>query len=185
LVGVTCVVALKARRGSRHQVVMGGDSAGVSRLDVTLRKDPKVFRNGEFLIGYAGSFRMGQLLRFKFQPPPVMKRGKDPFQYMCTYFVDEVRRTLKKGGFSEIENNVEEGGNFLVGFRGRIFEVGSDFQVGEATSDYAAIGCGDSYALGALAASAVSDPKERVLQALAVAEKFSGGVRSPFVVLRA
>lgn len=181
---VTCIVALKAKKGTCHQVVMAGDSAGVSHLDVTVRKDSKVFRNGEFLIGYTDSFRMGQLLRFKFRPPPPVKR-KDLFEYMCTLFVDEVRRTLKEGGFSEIDNNVEQGGNFLVGFRGRVFEVASDFQVGEAALDFAAIGCGDSYALGALAASALTDPEERVLQALAVAEKFSGGVRAPFLVLRA
>lgn len=181
---MTCIVALKVKRDSRHQVVMGGDSAGVSHLDVTVRKDPKVFRNGECLIGYTSSFRMGQLLRFKFQPPP-MKQGTDPFRYMCTSFVDAVRRTLKKGGFSQVDSNVERGGHFLVGFRGRIFEVDSDFQVGEAIADYAAIGCGDCYALGALEASSVIDPEKRVRQALAVAEKFSGGVRQPFVVLRA
>jgi len=163
---------------------MGGDSAGVAHLDVTLRKDPKVFRNGECVIGYTSSFRMGQLLRFKFRPP-LMKQGTDTFRYMCTSFVDEVRRTLKRGGFSEVDNNVERGGHFLVGFRGRIFEVASDFQVGEAVADYAALGCGDSYALGALEASAVIDPENRVRQALAVAEKFSGGVRPPFIVLRA
>lgn len=162
---------------------MGGDSAGVAYLDVTVRKDPKVFHNGQFLIGYTSSFRMGQLLRFKFHPPP-LKRGRDLFEYMCTSFVDEVRRTLKKGGFSEVENNVEHGGQFLVGVRGRVFEIGGDFQVGESFSAYAAIGCGDAYALGALEASAVTDPEGRVLQALAVAEKFSGGVRAPFVVLR-
>ena len=179
---MTCIVALKAKKGTRHQVVMGGDSAAVSRLDVCVRKDPKVFRSGGFVIGYAGSFRMGQLLRFKLRPPPVKR--KDLFEYMCTVFIDEVRKILKKGGFTEIDNNVEHGGVFLVGARGRIFEIESDFQVGEAMADYAAIGCGGCYALGALAASSGLEPGARVMQALGIAEKFSGGVRAPFLVVR-
>jgi ATP-dependent protease HslVU (ClpYQ) peptidase subunit len=162
---------------------MGGDSAGVAHLDVTIRKDPKVFLNGKFLIGYTSSFRMGQILRFKFVPPPIPKK-KELFEYMCTAFVDSARKALKKGGFSEVSSNVESGGTFLVGIQGCLFSVMSDFQVEESAEPFNAVGCGDSYALGALATQpGDQDPKKRVLQALQVAEKFSGGVRSPFLIL--
>lgn len=176
---MTCIVAVK----NNGRIVMGGDSAGVSHLDVTIRKDPKVFLNGKFLIGYAGSFRMGQLLRFKFVPPAIPNR-QELFEYMCTSFVDSVRRVLKKGGFSEIDSNVERGGTFLIGIRGRLFCIMSDYQVEESAEDYNVLGCGDSYALGSLATQhSEMDPEKRVSQALQVAEKFSGGVRGPFVIL--
>lgn len=162
---------------------MGGDSAGVAHLDVTLRRDPKVFLNGKFLIGYTSSFRMGQILRFKFIPPPI-PRNQDLYKYMCTSFIDVARKALKKGGYSEIDSNVERGGTFLVGVRDRLFNIQQDFQVGESYEDYDTVGCGESYALGAFAAqSEKMDPTKRVVQALQIAEKFSGGVRAPFVIL--
>ena len=52
---MTCIVGLIDGR----RVWMGGDSAGVSGLDITVRADAKVFRNGDFLIGFTSSFRMG------------------------------------------------------------------------------------------------------------------------------
>ena len=63
---MTCIVGLI----DGNRVWMGGDSAGVSGLDITVRSDPKVFRNGDFLIGFTSSFRMGQLLAFRLRPPP-------------------------------------------------------------------------------------------------------------------
>lgn len=176
---MTCIVGIR----SNGHVTMGGDSAGVSHLDVTIRKDPKVFRTDNFLIGYTSSFRMGQILRYKFQPPPIPKR-QDLYEYMCTSFVDQVRKVLKKGGFSEVSSNVESGGTFLIGINGRLFGIYNDYQVEESAELYSAVGCGDSYALGALEAQPTSrDPEKRVLQALQVAEKFSGGVRGPFLIL--
>ena len=163
---------------------MGGDSAGVAGLDVTIRRDPKVFLNGKFLIGYTSSFRMGQILRFKFEPPPIPRKQDLLFQYMCTTFVDRARKALKKGGFSEVSSNVESGGTFLVGIQGHLFSVQSDFQVEESAEDFNSVGCGDSYALGALAVQPPGhDPEKRVRQALQVAEKFSGGVRGPFLIM--
>lgn len=176
---MTCIVALQ----HKGKITMGGDSAGVTRLDVTLRKDPKVFLNGKFLIGYTSSFRMGQILRFKFTPPPIPK-SQDLFEYMCTSFIDVARKSLKRGGFTTVDSNVETGGTFLVGVNGRLFNIQADFQVGESHDDYDTVGCGDSYAFGALASQPTSmDPQKRVLQALQIAEKFSGGVRGPFVIL--
>jgi ATP-dependent protease HslVU (ClpYQ) peptidase subunit len=177
---MTCIVGIAH---GKH-VTIGGDSAGTSSLDVIVRRDPKVFVNGKFVIGYTDSFRMGQLLRFKFVPPRIPKGG-DLFRYMCSDFVEVVRKTLKKGGYAKTSNNVEAGGTFLVGCQGRIFTIFGNYQVAESYDPYNSIGCGDSYALGALAIQdAEMKPEDRCLQALQVAEKFSGGVRAPFVILR-
>lgn len=95
-------------------------------------------------------------------------------------FVDAVRACLLAGGYARKENNVESGGTFLVGFRGRLFRVSGDFQVGESTSRYDAVGCGAAYALGSLAETEGHGTTERVNRALRVAERFSAGVRAPF-----
>lgn len=66
----------------KGKVWIGGDSAGVGGWQITVRKDPKVFRVGDCLIGYTSSFRMGHLLRFKFRPPE-QRPSADDFEYLC------------------------------------------------------------------------------------------------------
>jgi hypothetical protein len=51
---MTCIVGLVD--GGR--VWLGGDSAGVSGWDLTVRADRKVFRNGPYVMGFTTSFRM-------------------------------------------------------------------------------------------------------------------------------
>lgn len=174
---MTCIVGL---RDGEH-VCIGGDSAGVAGLDLVVRADPKVFRNGEFLIGFTSSFRMGQILRYQLNPAPPPE-GIAVEQYMATHFVDAVRECLKAGGFASKVNETESGGSFLVAYRGRLFEIDGDYQVGENLCGYAAVGCGSQVALGALYASQGMAPHSRVLIALHAAEQFSAGVRAPFLV---
>ncbi|MGW6292457.1 hypothetical protein [Streptomyces sp. NPDC055058] len=162
-------------------VYLGGDSAGVAGYALTVRADHKVFRTGPYVLGFTSSFRMGQLLRYAFAPPA--PDGGDLARFMATTFVDAVRDTLKAGGWLRKDSEQEEGGTFLVGVRGRLFRVAGDFQVGEAADGYDAVGCGDELALGALFATARLGlaPRDRLRCALSAAERFSAGVRRPFV----
>lgn len=102
------------------------------------------------------------------------------YAYMVTEFVDAVRDCLKKGGYAEKHNEAEQGGTFLVGYAGHLFEIHGDYQVAETVDGFSACGCGDMIALGALAATVGDPPLERLYKALQAAERFSGGVRSPF-----
>ena len=81
----------------------------------------------------------------------------------------------------------EKGGRFLVGYEGRLFYVGSDYQVGESVDPYDAVGCGSDYAKGAMAAmiqlQSVGDPKQMIEIALAITERNCAGVRAPFNVV--
>src|SRR5689334_11937895 len=122
---MTCIVGV-AHEG---RVVIGADSAGVGGLDLMIRADRKVFRNGDFIMGFTSSFRMGQLLAVKLKPPR-HHPGDDPWRYMVDEFVEAARSCLSNGGFAAKSNNVESGGQFLVGFKGRLFDIESDFQVG-------------------------------------------------------
>lgn len=176
---MTCIVGL-AQGG---HVWLGGDSAGISGWSLTLRADEKVFRNGPFLMGFTTSYRMGQLLRYGLKPPE-HPEGVDVDRYMATTFVDAVRECLKDGGFAKKSSEQEEGGTFIVGYRGGLFTVHDDYQVARRRDSFAAIGCGFEVALGALHASrAELDADYRVRLALEAAERFSAGVRGPFVIL--
>lgn len=178
---MTCIAGI-AQDG---KVWIGGDSAGVAGYALTVRADEKVFVSGEFVYGFTSSFRMGDLLRYAFSPPEQTSKQCDR-AFLVTSWVDALRACLKAGGFAKIENGVERGGTFLVGYRGHLYEVNGDFQVGEAASGYAAVGCGDEFAHGALFATKTGkDAKARVLTALSAAENHSAGVRGPFKVVSA
>jgi ATP-dependent protease HslVU (ClpYQ) peptidase subunit len=175
---MTAIVGLVHRR----TVYIGGDSAGASGWSLTVRADTKVFHNNGYLFGFTTSFRMGQLIRYALKPP---KPTGETDRFMATTFIDAVRECLKEGGWARKDAEREEGGTFLVGVRGRLFTVHEDYQVAEAADGYAAVGCGDELALGALFATANlrMPPERRVETALKAAERFSAGVRGPFVCL--
>src|SRR5271166_3399887 len=105
-------------------IYIGGDSCGVAGLSKTIRADPKVFGNGPFLIGGTSSFRMLQLLRFKFAPP-TQTNLQDDYEYMVTNFIDAARQCFSANGFGDKEGN---GGTFLVGYRGVLYTIEGDHQ---------------------------------------------------------
>ena len=174
---MTCIAGWTENR----KVVIGGDSAGIGGFDLCIRKDSKVFKNGPFLFGFTSSFRMGQLLRFSFVPPS-QDEEQTVYGFMCTTFIDEIRKCLKDGGFSEIDNNQESGGQFLVAYKGRLFKIDGDFQVGESVDKFDACGSGESFAIGALNVlnESSKSPKEKVRIALETAHAYCIGVRPPF-----
>lgn len=181
---MTCIVGLV----DNDRVYIGGDSAGVAGYGLMIRADKKIFKNGNFIMGFTSSFRMGQLLNFKLKTPALFNGDgteKEIYEYMVTDFVDEVRRCLRDGGYAENKSGVESGGTFLVGHKNRLFEIESDYQVGESINGVMAVGCGDDLALGSLYTTGTMDlkPEERIKLALEAAEKYSAGVQRPFYIM--
>lgn len=174
---MTCIVGLV----DEGTVYIGGDSAGTSGWDLILRADQKIFRLGPYLLGFTTSFRMGQLLRYSLTVPRRNQDASDE-RHMATAFIDAVRECLKAGGYATVLNNREEGGAFIVGYRGRLYVIDSDYQVMCPAEPFAAVGCGGQIAHGALYASRDKPPLVRVQLALEAAERFSAPVRAPFVI---
>lgn len=183
---MTCIVGLVDSK--RGRVIIGADSLGVDShsFKKVVRKDRKVFRCGDFIIGCTSSYRMIDILKYKFTPPPPPLLDSDIHKYMCTDFIDEVRKVFKKSGFLKVENTFEEeGGSFLVGYKNKLFYIQGDFQVGESFSGFDSCGCGDSFANGSLYTTSKMkmSAKKRVKLALESAESLSAGVQRPFVLL--
>ena len=174
---MTCIVGLL----DKGKVYIGGDSAGVAGYGLTVRADEKVFINGDFVMGFTSSFRMGQLLRYSLKPPKYHP-DIDLIEYMVTDFIEAIRKCLKDGGFAEKKDEKEKAGTFLVGFNGKLFKIDSDYQVGIPTQAFDACGCGEDIALGSMYSNSSLPPIDRITQALEAAEQFSAGVRRPFVV---
>lgn len=176
---MTCIVGVTDGK----TVTIGGDSAGIYGLDLTVRADLKVWADDGWVFGFCGSFRMGQILRYAFDPP-VPSRDQELDHFMVVTFIDGVRQALKDGGYARNNKGEEEGGDFLVGHEGRLFSIESDYQVGESLTGFAAIGCGEPFARGALHALPASlKAPDRVRRALTIAEECSGGVRGPFHIV--
>ncbi len=153
---------------------------------LTVRADEKIFRNGAMVFGFTSSFRMGQLLRYKLIIPEHSPRLTD-IEYMSTVFIDEARKCLKAGGYSTIDSNVETGGRFIVGYKGQLYRIDYDYQVGVSADPFCAVGCGGDYAHAALWINHKHpklSAKAKVIQALKAAEHFSAGVRGPFKVIK-
>lgn len=168
---MTCIIGLV----HDDKVYIGGDSAGVSGSNREVRADPKVFRNGPFLMGYAGSFRVGQLMRFALKPP-IHQDGVDDYEYMVVDFIKAVKTTLK-------DNFFESGPTFLVGYRGQLYSVDSDLQVGIPLYRIAAVGSGAAIALGAVHALNTWEPEAKIRRALEISASLNTGVAGPFTVM--
>jgi len=179
----TCIVGLECD----GKVYIGGDSAGVNEsLDMMVRGDEKVFVSNNMIFGFTGSFRMGQLLRYAFVPPS-QSVGQTDFEYLCCQWTDALIECLKNKGCATIENNTINGGTFLLGYHGKLYQVQDDFQIGKRTEPYDACGCASGYALGVMALledylDTDMTPEEKITKALEIAERFSAGVSGPFVI---
>jgi len=176
----TCIVGIADEKG----VYLGGDSAGSNvRFQTTIRDDVKVFRNGPMILGGTTSFRMLQLLQYTLKIPK-QKSNQTDHEFMVSTFIEAVRKCFEKGGFGSMsKGGSREGGEFLVGYNGKLYSIYGDFQVGINADGYAACGCGDDLALGSLFTTKDLDmtPRKRLTAALEAASHHSAGVSGPYV----
>ena len=177
---MTCIVGI-AEKG---KVYIGGDSAGVAGLQTVVRSDSKVFHRQGVSFGFTTSFRMGQLLRYKLKVPNHPKT-KDDVEYLTTDFIDSVIKCFETNKFANKDGEQISGGSFIIGYRGNIYEVGSDFQLAVPSEGYSSVGCGDQIALGSLFSTKnfKMKPKDRIILALEAATAYSGGVLPPYTII--
>lgn len=184
---MTCIVGITDGKN----VWIGGDSAGVEGVNLTMHADEKVFRRiGEpnivWIFGFTTSFRMGQLIHYDLCLPKIEEDDRlDLHRFMVKKFIPALKDCLSAGGWQAKKDEREQGGQFIVGILGELFSIEDDYQVGKPARQYHAVGSGASVALGALYASKRSkqNAKRRILIALEAAEAFNTGVRGPFKIL--
>jgi len=176
---MTCIVAiLDTNVDNKQKIIMGADSSAVDETIHTPHITPKVFVKGEFGIGYCHSFRLGQILEFWFTPPHIPEGEENLMKYMVMDFIPELKGALALQDYPNHEDEKTEW-SLIVGVRGHIFTVESDWHVGYDDIPYASIGAGSAYALGAIHA-AEGDNKWVAKKALEAAELFCPYVLGPF-----
>lgn len=178
---MTCIVGFI---DDDKNIYIGADSAGTNGwFDQRIRKDEKVFIKDDLIFGFTGSFRMGQLLKYQLNVPDKTIKDSDE-DYINSKVIESIRKLLKDKGFTRIQNNQEEGGIFILGYRGKIYIIESDFQVGIVDTNYCSVGCAENYAMGCLYGIQKIElsPEQRIKKALKCAYKFSAGVKPPFII---
>lgn len=186
---MTCIVGYIEKEREKTTIYIGGDSAGTSGNDITLRNDPKVFikenKTDSFIFGFTSSFRMGQILMSSKFIPPEQKSDND-YDYLITDLIDSIRKAFKAGGYLRTKEGEDIGGTFLLGYREKLYQVDSDFQVGESLMNYEAVGAGEDCALGAmciLEENTDFNANDKIYKSLEAAARFNTSVHSPFNIL--
>lgn len=169
---MSCVVGLK--HNGKIYIAADGVSTNSRGDNIPVICD-KVFWNGDYLIGFVGSIRTGQLLiPHRFTPP---KNILDLPDAMYEHF-------SKKGALCEDEDGTHiHQSSFLIAWKGNLYDILVDFQLNETYGDYNALGSGSMVALGSLYTSTrVKDPEKRILMALRAATAFSWAVGEPYTI---
>lgn len=164
---------------------MGGDSIAIDDSeDSCLLASPKVFARGSILIGGTGDIRACQILQYRLKIPKQTKGDDD--RWICTTFIDAVREAFRSGGATTQKEGAEVGHKFLLGYRGKVYQVENAFSAFRITRGFDAVGCGAKYAVGALVAASTrikQSPRQRVEMALEAAESCNAGVARPFTII--
>lgn len=180
---VTVVAGIETSKGT---VLLGADSCTSTEDESHELMFPKVWRAGDYVFGFCGCIRTGQVIRYQFQPPSLseLKTGDmdEIMPLMVNKFVSRLTIVL------EAAHCLKESGRMrsalLVGVSGLLFAVEDDFSVQHVNGGYAAIGGGSSFALGSLH-STRGKAADRMHMALDAAAYHHPRCRPPFDTVEA
>lgn len=169
---MTCIAAMVYG----NEVFMAGDLMGSNGFTKKTYTDSKVFKNGDFVIGYTSSFRMGQLLQFNWSQPPRVE-GLSDREYLQLDVIESMRTMFNTYGYGVKDGLEDIGGNFLIGYNGSLYEMQPNFSVLK-NDDFAAIGSGQYHAEAVLATLINEDcaPTEVLSKAIETAARFTTSV---------
>lgn len=178
VVGTDTRISLLDEDGSAYQIMtLGGSSS-------------KVAVNGKYLLGAAGDVRAINILHHAFQPPapaPSLK-GKRLDTFITTKFIPSLRLCFEEHGYVPVDKSGKavQGSEIVVVINGCVYVVDSDYSWMTDSTGIYGLGTGSAFALGALHGmpkqkkQTITNAKQSILRALAIAAKFDPGTGSPF-----
>lgn len=163
---MTCIVALK----HDNLIYMAGDRAASNESIIGTLATPKIFKKGEYLIGYAGSMA-GKRLAYHFDPPqpgPYVEID----EFMHTTFLNYLHNLYEEVWINDGEPLDLD---LVIGIRDKIYDHNAtNMALNEYSREYLASGSGMEYAYGYLYSGAnANDPYQRVSGAVKAAIEFS------------
>ena len=168
---MSCLIAYK----SGNKVYLGADGAATEEDgDIRPIKTKKIFRVGDYLIGYAGSIRSGQIVQ-TIDPPESIEE-----------LVEAIRTKMEEFGclaVTDASTSLTQS-CFIIIYKDNIYELLSDFQLNEVDGNFTTIGCGAPYAYGAMHVIQEEDssPSQKIAKALKVVSNYHAAVRPPYMV---
>ena len=178
---MTCIVGIVDRSFSTPRVLMGADSGASDTELMTPILDPKIKKNGKYLIGYAGETGLGQLLHHIDLPDPNVP-NKELLKFMRTKFALAFKNGINLYSPSTSPSDDKDGGlSALIAVRGRLFEFNSeDFQFNEYYEG--AIGSGAHFAFGSLYTTrGYKDNNRRLKLSIEAAIEYNPSCKGPIV----
>lgn len=179
---MSCIVAIE----ENNKVYMAGDTLGSSDDYKVSLLNSKVFLVGEYAIGFTGSYRIGDLLRDGWSPPE-MDSTMTIREHMVRVFIPSMRALFKENGvdIKAMDQSDSTGeSTFLIGFKGTLFIIDTDYSVQQPRSKYTAEGAGFKFALGSLfGTELMANPVDRLDLALKATAEYSQSVAPPFTFI--
>ena len=163
--------------GIAHEgVVYIGGERGISDNDVILSMSrPKIGVRGDWIYGYAGDLGIGQLMHVI--DLPIVEDKDDPYLLIMNELIYTLHERIDK-----FINNDEPQADFLIGCKGRLFELDTSAW-GIAEVQETAIGSGSQFCLGSLYSSIDKDPIDRIGLALGASITYSTTCQGPIDIL--
>lgn len=177
------VVAGVAERGL---VIMGADSGSIlGEEEMTVVKSPKVWRRKGWLMGFSGSWRIGNVLQRYLKPEPAPDTDK-AIENAIGSLAEQMQEIFRTHKVKQ-----DEHWDALFGTHGNLYYIGVDLSWQQIAQDktkkrasYYAIGSGGREARAALSALSGMDvtPRKRVIRSLNAAAECNAYVRGPFKI---
>lgn len=179
---MTCIIGIEVPETGR--VLLGADTLmSTTRMKSTVT-DSKLFYFGDTLIGFAGSIRQKQILKYMDQSMGIA--SPFPIEYLIKNIVEPYRIALETANAVTLNNGTaDHESEFLIGYKGKVYHVATDFSVTRSVRGYEVIGAGEYFAHGALEAfKNEKSAEDRLMEALRIAALFSPWVAEPFETMR-
>lgn len=179
---MTCIIGII----NNNNIYLGSDLLGSNGHNCTHQRDDKLFRKGNMLIGCSGSYRITQLLKYKFKLP-YHDSNLMTDEYINTIFIDNFIKCLDDNKYTKPNDKCPISDNILIGYNNRIFKIQSDYSIIENSYPYLSIGSGAETAMGALTALTEHDSTIKPQTLIHLALKAAGTnictVHSPFKIM--
>lgn len=167
---MTCIVAIT----DDDYVYIGGERAAADTSTIVSMTTPKIFKKGNWVMGYSGTIGIGQLIEFI----DFAEEVEDPYTYIRLTIVEDMKNAYE----SFTNPPAERDTTWLIGYKNRLFEMSdTDWSVIEVKET--ALGSGGNYALGSLYTSIDKTPIERIVYAVGAAITYSPNCQGPIDIL--
>lgn len=189
---MSCIVAYN----NGDYIYFGSDSIATSNdYSQEVFKDSKIFIKNEMLIGYCGSIRAGQIIKYDFNIP-FHPEGFSDMEYFCCLFFPKLLEKFNNREFFYYEDNKSEDINnnnnktppLLIGYKKKLYLIGEDFQIIESSKNYSCIGSASDYALGAFSLierlNINISPEEKIYTVLDSVSDLSYVIKPPYNILK-